>query len=274
VDGREFATLGHGEILALQSLRGETLRLYPLPARELSAGSIYEDLELPPPGRGDPWRPYVIVNMVSSLDGSAAICGKASPIGSETDRRVMRTLRSKADAVMIGAGTLRAEKLSLGLDEISRGSQPLAVIVSKTGDVPLGTNLIVGQRQEVLVITAEDTSKADLKRLREHASVLRLPAASAGGIRLEEALKVLEARRGVDLLLVEGGPKLNYSLVSQGLADELFLTLAAKIFGGMSSDNLPLLEGPEAPLPEFLKAELISVHLSDDELYLRYRLAR
>jgi 2,5-diamino-6-(ribosylamino)-4(3H)-pyrimidinone 5'-phosphate reductase len=255
-------------------LKGETLRLYPLPARELPAESIYEDLELPPPRRGDPSRPYVIVNMVSSLDGRAAVGGKASPIGSETDRRVMRTLRSRADAVMIGAGTLRAEKLSLGLDEISRGAQPLAVIVSQSGDVPLGTNLIVGKGQEVLVITAEDTSEADLETLREHASVLRLPAASSGGVRLEDALKLLEATRSVDLLLVEGGPRLNHSLVSQGLADELFLTLAAKVFGGMSSDDLALIEGPQAPLPETLEAELTSVHLSGDELYLRYRFAR
>jgi 2,5-diamino-6-(ribosylamino)-4(3H)-pyrimidinone 5'-phosphate reductase len=255
-------------------LTGKILRLYPLPAQELVAESIYEDLELPPPGRRDYSRPYVIMNMVSSIDGRTAIGGKASRIGSETDRRVMRTLRSKADAVMIGAGTLRAEKMSLGLDELSRAAQPLAVIVTKTGNVPLGTNLIIGERQEVLVITAEDASEADIKTLREHASVLRLQATSAGGVSLEEALKELEATRGVELLLVEGGPRLNYSLVSRGLADELFLTLASKLLGSTGSDALTLLEGPEFSLPTSPTAELVSIHLSDNELYLRYRFER
>jgi 2,5-diamino-6-(ribosylamino)-4(3H)-pyrimidinone 5'-phosphate reductase len=255
-------------------LTGKILRLYPLPAQELVAESIYEDLELPPPGRRDYSRPYVIMNMVSSIDGRTAIGGKASRIGSETDRRVMRTLRSKADAVMIGAGTLRAEKMSLGLDELSRAAQPLAVIVTKTGNVPLGTNLIIGERQEVLVITAEDASEADIKTLREHASVLRLQATSAGGVSLEEALKELEATRGVELLLVEGGPRLNYSLVSRGLADELFLTLASKLLGSTGSDALTLLEGPKFSLPTSPKAELVSIHLSDNELYLRYRFER
>jgi len=255
-------------------LTGKTLRLYPLPSQELAAGGIYEDLDLPPPGRRDPSRPYVIMNMISSLDGRSAIGGKASHIGSETDRRVMRTLRSKTDAVMIGAGTLRAEKLSLSLDELSGGEQPLAVIVTKTGNVPLGTNLIIGERQEVVVITAEGAPEADVKRLREYASVVRLPATSSGDVSLEEALKLLGATRGVDLLLVEGGPKLNYSMVSQGLADELFLTVASKLVGSTSSDALTLLEGPEFSLPRRPTPELVSIHLSDNELYLRYRFER
>ena len=255
-------------------MTGKILRLYPLPAQELLGESIYEDLELPPPGRATPSRPYVIMNMVSSIDGRTATRGKASRIGSETDRRVMRTLRSKSDAVMIGAGTLRAEKLSLGLDEVSRGTQPLAVIVTKTANVPLATNVIIGERQEVLVITTEDAPEADVKRLREHASVLRLPTTSSGGVSLEEALKWLEATRGVDLLLVEGGPRLNYSLVSQDLADELFLTLASKLLGSTRSDALTLLEGPKFSLTESPKAELVSIHLSEDELYLRYRFER
>jgi 2,5-diamino-6-(ribosylamino)-4(3H)-pyrimidinone 5'-phosphate reductase len=255
-------------------LTGKILRLYPLPAQDLMAGGIYEDLEVPPPGRRDPSRPYVIMNMVSSIDGRTAIGGRASRIGSETDRRMMRTLRTIADAVMIGAGTLRAEMLSLGLDELSRGAQPLAVIVTKTGNVPLGTNLIIGEGQEVVVITAQDASEADVERLREFASVLRVSATTSGEVSLEEALKMLGTTRGVDLLLVEGGPSHNYSLVSQGLADELFSTLASKLLGSAGPDSLTLLEGPEFSLSKIPTAQLVSIYLSDDELYLRYRFER
>lgn len=254
-------------------MTGGATRLYPLPARELRAEGIYEDLEVPSPGQREPTRPYVMINMVSSIDGRTAVGGTSSRLGSVTDRQTMRNLRSKADAVMIGASTLRAERLSLGLDEFS--GHPLAVIVTKSGDVPIESNLITGERQEVLVIAAEDAPEPDVKRLGARASVLRLSATSSGGaISLEEALKALQATRGVDLLLVEGGPSLNYSLISQGLADELFLTVAPRLLGGLRSEAPALLEGPEFSSSGSPRSELVSIHLSDDELYLRYRFSR
>jgi 2,5-diamino-6-(ribosylamino)-4(3H)-pyrimidinone 5'-phosphate reductase len=248
-------------------LTGKILRLYPLPAQELLAGGIYEDLELPPPGRTETARPYVIVNMVSSVDGRTAVEGKSSRLGSETDRQTMRTLRSRADAVMIGAGTLRAERLSLGLDEPS-GGQPLAVIVTKTGDVPLESNLVVGGRQQVLVVTTQDAPEHLDDRLRESARVLRAPATPSGAVNLGQALRILKAEHAVEVLLVEGGPNLNHDLISQHLADELFLTLAPKLLGGTSNE---LLDGPAlAPID----AKLLSAHLAGSELFLRYALSK
>ncbi len=243
-------------------MTSQVLRLYPLPSQEVSA--IYEDLELPPPGRRDDARPYVVINMVSSVDGKATTEGKASRIGSQTDRDTMRTLRSKADAVMIGAGTLRAESLSLGLDEPSH--EPLAVIVTKTGDVPLEENLIRSQRQEVLLTAiSEDIPK----RLGERVRPLWVPATPSGDVDLEETLKTLRADHSVDLLLVEGGPSLNHALISANLADELFLTLAPKLLGGTGEETLTILRGPVLRATD---TELLSAHLRGDELFLRYSL--
>jgi riboflavin-specific deaminase-like protein len=255
-------------------LAGTALRLYPLPAREIPSSAIYEDIALLPARRRDPSRPYVGLNVVASVDGKTTLEGKASRIGSEADRRAMRTLRSKVDAVMIGSNTLRAEKLSLGLDEYSSGREPLAVIVTKSGDVPLETNLVASDRQEVLAIVAQGTPESNLEGLRGHAGVLRVPpAASSGGVDIEAALAALKAERGVERVLVEGGPSVNYSLVSRGLADELFLTLSPKLIGGEARDALTLLQGAELPLSRIPRLLLVSIHLWSDELYLRYRLA-
>lgn len=245
------------------------MRLYPLPAREIPSAAIHEDIEFPPPERRDPSRPYVILNVVASVDGRTTIQGKSSRIGSEVDRRAMRTLRSKADAVMIGANTLRAENLSLGLDEFSSGPQPIAVIVTETGDVPLETNLIVAEQQEVLVVIAQDTPESKINRLRERASVLRVPSAPSGGVNLQQTLEALRAERGVELLLVEGGPSLNHALISAHLADELFLTLAPKLLGGTPTESLAILNGPALVIRDI---NLISTHLAGNELFLRYRL--
>jgi riboflavin-specific deaminase-like protein len=249
------------------------LRLYPLPAREICSRAIYEDIELPPPQLRNPSRPYVILNAVTSVDGRTTIRGRSAGIGSEVDRGVMRTLRSKVDAVMIGANTLRAEKLSLGLDEFSSGSEPMAVIVTKTGDVPLETNLIGGERQEVLVIIPQDTPEDNMNRLRERANVFPVPATPSGGVNLEQTLEALKTERGVEIVLVEGGPNLNYSLVSQNFADELFVTLAPKLIGGQCPDALTMLEGGELIPPYTPKLQLVSLHLCNYELYLRYRLS-
>ncbi len=240
-------------------MTGKLLRLYPLPAREVSA--IYEDLDLGPARPRDASRPYVILNMVGSLDGRAAVEGKASGLGSETDRQTMRALRARADAVMVGAGTLRAERLSLGLDS-QAGPQPLAVIATTSGAVPLEANLIVKEGQRVLVMAREDI---DL-RCGEH-DVLRLSVDAAGNLDLRGGLRVLKSEHGVEVLVVEGGPRLNYSLLSQNLADELFLTLAPKLLGGSLSGTPAILEGPTLLAKQI---NLLSVHLADDELFLRY----
>ncbi len=245
------------------------LRLYPLPAREISSAAIYEEIELPPPRWHVPARPYVILNAVASVDGRTTLYGRSSNIGGEVDRRTMRTLRAKADAVMIGANTLRAEKLSLGLDEFSSGPQPLAVIVTKTGEVPLEANLIVGERQEVLVIMPQHTPSDEMHGLRDGGSVLRVPASASGGVNLEHALEALKTGWGIGVVLVEGGPTLNHSLISSNLADELFLTLAPKLLGGAPPGVLGILNGPVLAGGG---VHLLSAHLADDEIFLRYRL--
>ncbi len=256
-------------------MRDKIIRLYPVPAQDLPVGGIYEDLELPPPERADPSRPYVIINMVSSVDGKTTIEGKSSRIGSQTDREAMRILRSKCDAVMVGAGTLRAEKLSLDLGGMSSSdSQPLAIIVTKTGDVPLKSNLIGYERQSVLLVTTKTGPEDLASRLCEDARLLRAPMTPSGDVDLGNALRMLQCEHAVDVLLVEGGPSLNHSLVSKKLVDELFLTLAPKLLGGPRSGTLTLLEGAGLSPSQSPKAELVSVHLSDDELYLRYRFAR
>ena len=250
----------------------KVLKLYPPPGREVSA--VHEDLELPPIGRRGAARPYVIINMVSSVDGRSALEGKASGIGSATDRRTMRTLRSRADAVMIGAGTLRAEKLTLGLDEADGGRQPLAIIVTHTGEVPLEEHLIVEGGQEVLILLSDAAPKRVVERLLTLAPVMRVPADSNGAVDLENALLALEAERGVESLVVEGGPGLNHALISLNLAHELFLTLAPELLGGSADQTLTLLRGPTLPARDRPTLELVSIHLSGDELFLRYTLAR
>jgi len=271
----------------------EVLRLFPEPTARLAVEDVYRDVPFPEQRE----RPYVLINMVSSLDGKAVVEGKAGQIGSPTDRAIMRNLRARADAVMIGAGTLRAEKLTLAVPEnLARrreacgfDPQPLAIIMTGTGeDVPLQTNLLGPLSDNLLVLAPSEIPEERLAALSAHASVeVVVPKEKAStapegfsprrvepGARLDLAacLETLKERYSVGVLLVEGGPALNHALVSAGLADELFLTLAPKILGGVRLEALSILEGPAMPLQK-TEPKLISAYLADDELFLRYALS-
>ena len=222
--------------------------------------------------------------MISSLDGKVAISGKAGSLGSSVDRTVMRNLRVCADAVMIGAGTLRAEKLTLAIPQDrarareSRGlkPQPLAVVTTATGDVPLQENLLGSPPENLLIFASSETPEEHLVTLSSHASVEIVTEESSEPGRLDlidlrEALRVLKKRYEVGVLLVEGGPVLNHALISLGLADELFLTLAPKLVGGERPGTRTVLEGPTLASPK-TEPKLISIHLSGEELFFRYAL--
>jgi 2,5-diamino-6-(ribosylamino)-4(3H)-pyrimidinone 5'-phosphate reductase len=259
-------------------------RLLPLPSVRLAAEEVYRDLPFP---KGPSTRPYVLINMVCSLDGKSAVDNRAGSIGSSIDRTLMRTLRAQADAVMIGAGTLRAEKLRLDVPEdlgrarVARGlePQPLAVVATNSGDIPLKENLLDYSPDNLIILVSSESPKDSISGLSRLATVEvvpsraeREPAAEEGSV-LDPgfALKTLRARYGVGLLLVEGGPVLNHALISSNLADELFLTLSPRLLGGESSPTI--LEGPNLPPPVGHVRNLTSIYLADDEVFLRYTLA-
>jgi 2,5-diamino-6-(ribosylamino)-4(3H)-pyrimidinone 5'-phosphate reductase len=213
-------------------------------------------------------RPFVFLNMVQSADGKTAIEGKASRLGTGNDRSVMRTLRSKADAVMIGGGTIRAERLSLSLDAEDTRPVPRAVILTSTGDLPLESNLVRDPRQGVLVFLSDSADKGVERRLGRFAEIRRVPATESGAIDVTNTLEIMKSSYGIDILLCEGGPALNHALISAGLVDELFVTMAPVLVGA----NTPKEPGAflKHPPRDPKALRLISSHVAGDELFLRY----
>lgn len=251
-------------------MREKALRLYPPPSVELEAGTIYEGDAIPSAPHVQRTRamPHVVLNMVSSADGRSTVSGKASGLGSAVDRTTMRTLRGKADAVMVGAGTLRAERLSLGTDlgtALGTDRAPLAIVISKTLEIPLEQHLALDAGQDLLILAPECQGEDPHARARTR--VMRGPSTPSGEVDLARALRMLKREEGVDLLLVEGGPTLNHALISASLVDELFVTVAPKLLG--DAEKPAVLAGP-LPKPHGLR--LLSAYLAEDELFLRYAL--
>jgi riboflavin biosynthesis pyrimidine reductase len=158
-------------------------------------------------------RPFVAMNFVATVDGRATIAGRSGPIGSDTDTAMLTGLRTRFDAVMIGAGTMRAE-------HYSQLSRPLFVIESTP----------------------------------------------AGRVDLVETLRSLRQEQGIRALLCEGGPTLHGALQALGLVDELFLTIAPKLAGGVAPRII------EGDLPSIEELELAWLLEEEGELFARYRL--
>ncbi len=237
---------------------------------------IYLDLQFPDP---PPGRPYVYCNMVSSLDGKVVVDGTERGLGSSADRGAMRELRLHADAVINGAGTLRASGASPRLpDDLAalrlaagRTRYPLAVVVSASADLPLDQPFFRDGSFHAAVFVREDAPAERLGRLRATGRrVVALPAEGFVGA----VLAALRGDFGVRHLLCEGGPRLNRALLDAGALDELFLTLTPKIVGG---EGLTAVHGggpyPRAALPRF---GLVSVRPWPEtgECFLRYRYER
>jgi len=248
-------------------------RLFP-DFQSMDPDEIYEDLSFPEVS----WdRPYIAFNMVTSVDGKATQAGRAYPLGSKVDHQLMRHIRVAADAVMVGAETLRTEAVNpsvppdLQAIRIARGltSQPTAIVITESGDLPLDRGFFQNPVFPKVVIVSESTPAARVSALEPHAWVIK---AGREGIDLPLAMRVLASQLGIRRLLVEGGPRTNAALLSQGMGEELFWTVAPKILGGTATKSM--VEGSPLPLDRIARLELASLHHHEGELYLRYRVIR
>ena len=239
-------------------------RLLPDQAETTVAEQLAE-LELGQLAHAD--RPYLILNFATTLDGRAAIDGRSGPIGSATDTEMLQRLRTRVDAVMVGAGTMRAERygrmvsdpeLRSYREQTGLAEDPLAVLVSNRLELPWDAKLFTDGGGEVVIFTA---SEEEPPETATPVTVVRHPE----GVELDQALAWLLKEREIRSVLCEGGPTLHGRLREAGLADELFLTIAPKIAGG---------EGPrvlEGALVDIDNVELAWLLESESELFGRYR---
>lgn len=251
----------------------------PAPLSDPNGKPDYTTLDFPPAPDG---RPYVILNMVASLDGKVTVAGTERGLGSPADQRLMRELRVHADVVLNGAGTLRASGTSSRLDaeelealRLSRGlaRQPVSAVISRSGNLPL----------ERAFFTKPDEFEA-VVYLGEHAPPQRRAAIAATGRTIVDlpqgdevraALTHMHDALGAKLLLVEGGPTINGELFRLDLVDEFFLTLGPIVVGGRG--GLTAVENDTTPAVDALQ-RLALIHAipnrESGEIYLRYRVPR
>lgn len=212
--------------------------------------------------------PFVATNFAVTVDGRATVDGRSGPIASDTDTKMLARLRTRFDALMIGAGTMRVEQYGRvipreeqreGREGLGLAGDPLMVLISGRLDLPWDAPLFTAGAGEVLIFTASEVEPPETAtnvRVVRHDDEVDMAA----------ALRHLRRERGIRALLCEGGPHIHSQLWAAGLVDELFLTTAARLTG---AEAPRILEGAE--LPTIAELELAWLLEEDGELFARYR---
>lgn len=244
---------------------------------ELDLDDAYADLRLPAPAP-DAARSTVAVGMVASVDGAIAIDGRSAGLGGPADRVAFKRLRDACDAIMVGAGTVRAEDYGPPRAPAHRLARrraagladgPQLLVVTASADLSPTSRLFTAQRDTgvppPIVVTRAGAPADAVARLRQVAEVVQLGDAAVD----LPAVLAWTLERGWPRVLCEGGPRLNGDLFTAGVADELFVTLAPTVVAG---DAGRLASSASASAPTHL--DLVEMHEHGGELLLRYRVER
>ena len=233
--------------------------------------------------------PTVFSNFVSSLDGVVAL-GPGLSAGSvisgkfEADRFLMALLRACADAVVIGAGTIRAtpghlwtaahvypdlaSSFSALRETLGREPQPRLVVLTAEGDLDVNHPAL---QKGATILTTHRGAERIGARVPASCEVITLGRGKKFQVR--RAFEEL-GKRGFKSILTEGGPHLIGQLIADQLLDEAFLTLSPVIAGRAKTRRLGMVEGVEL-LPSIpVWSRLSSVRRNSDFLFLRYSLSR
>jgi 2,5-diamino-6-(ribosylamino)-4(3H)-pyrimidinone 5'-phosphate reductase len=264
-------------------------RLFPpsFEQQDLDIDEIYTVPELDFPVEGVPMsqgsqRPYIYFNMVSSVDGKATtVANNATGLGSLADQHLMGRLRLAADAILVGAETFRRDsfvpntRIEL-LEERSRyfpeTPQPIGITLSRNGNLPLDKKFFAEDASRRVVFLSEEAPAEQMALLAERVQIFQLGSDAEGRTDLGQMLSIIFERLGVRRLLCEGGPMLNYALLSKGFGDELFWTLAPKVVGGRENATIISGAGLGLPLDKLIQLHLRSIYEKEDELFIRYRI--
>jgi riboflavin biosynthesis pyrimidine reductase len=257
----------------------------PLPA---VLADLYGRLELPVPSG----RPYVMGNFVATLDGVVSLNIADKSGGGEIsgfndhDRLVMGILRAVSDAVIVGAGTLRAVPQHLWDAEhtykplteayqtlrknLGKAGPPLTVILTESGKLDASLPVFTSGKVPVLVVTNREGLQEIKKRpLPSH--VIVEAVAGSQPAKVQAILDAVNRVQHCEVVLTEGGPHILGEFLAAQLIDELFLTLAPQIAGRADVTERPgLVEGQVFAPEHSLWGKLVSVRRGGDHLFLRY----
>ena len=240
-------------------------QLFPTPIDDVEVFSVYADDDRTP--HRD--RPWLLANMIASLDGATHVDGVSGGLGGPADRATFRAIRAVADVILVAAGTARSENYhpitttpAIGAARATRGQadRPRLAILTRHLDLDLDGELFTAPEPPI-VLTTEAAPAGRVRHAEARTTVLRFPGPR---IDVRDALAALGGL-GARVVLSEGGPTLIGQLAVADVLDELCLTMSPMVVGG---DASRVTDATTPPIDR--RYRLVRVLEEDEMLLLRY----
>ena len=181
-------------------------------------------------------QPLVTLKLAQTLDGQVATAsGDSQWVSSEASRTLVHRWRAGADAVLVGAGTARADNPALTVRHVE-GPQPLRIVLDRNGSLPESLHLFTDdQATRTLAVIGPSAHPAYAEALQDRGGIVAQIPERDGHLDLNTLLTLLGTgdglERPIQSVLVEAGPGLATALLEQDLVGRLFVFVAPKVLG-------------------------------------------
>ncbi|MCL2157704.1 MAG: 2,5-diamino-6-(ribosylamino)-4(3H)-pyrimidinone 5'-phosphate reductase [Methanobrevibacter sp.] len=179
-------------------------------------------------------KPYVILNAAMTLDGKIATKTGSSEISSKEDLERVHKLRKEVDGIMVGINTVIADDPRLTVHKIpsKKENNPVRVVVDSKARTPLNSRILNDDAKTIIAVSNNvknhSKSKENCENLQKVADVFY---SKGEEVNLKDLMEYLY-ENGVEALMLEGGSTLNFSMIKEGLIDEIKIAIAPMIVGG------------------------------------------
>lgn len=178
--------------------------------------------------------PFCIMKTAMTLDGKIATrTGDSKWVTGELSREYVHKLRQRVSGIMVGIGTIIADDpmLTTRLDNLEL-KDPTRIIIDSTSKIPLDAKVLnLNSKAATIIATTRKAAPEKIRKLEEKGAEVIITPVKNNGVDLNFLMKILGDKK-IDSILLEGGSKINYSAIIEGIVDKVNAFIAPKIIGG------------------------------------------
>ncbi|WP_461463307.1 2,5-diamino-6-(ribosylamino)-4(3H)-pyrimidinone 5'-phosphate reductase [Methanobrevibacter sp.] len=216
-------------------------------------------------------KPYVILNAAMTLDGKIATKTGSSKISGKKDMIRVHKLRKDMDGIMVGIGTVLADdpKLTVSKIDASLEDNPIRIVVDSQGRTPINSRVLNEMAPTIIAVSSKYSNTQEIKELSKKADIF---VSGSEYVDLSKLLDYLYSQ-GIKTLMLEGGSTLNFSMIREGLIDEIRICIGPMIVGGKYAKTLFDGEGFDY-MEDSVKLNLTNINQLDQDLILTYKVIK
>ena len=185
--------------------------------------------------------PFVVLKLAATLDGKIATAtGDSRWISGEAARRLVHRLRSEADAVLVGSGTVLADDPQLTARHYSGANRknPVRIIVDTRLRTPLSSQLLrTAHEIKTIIATTQQAPKSKIVKITQRGAEISIVSSRNGRVDLKRLMRHL-AKQGIAYVVIEGGSELSAAALHDGIVDKVLFFYAPKIIGGSHARSM------------------------------------